>query len=100
MDLTSAPEENLLEQFDIINSELKRHDATLADKPQLVVLTKNDVTDVRERAEIARPLFEERGYQVFTISAISGDGLKELVEEVGTRLDALKETTRDDGTTN
>ena len=99
VDLTSAPEDNLLEQFDIINAELKRHDAALAQKPQLVVLTKNDVTDVRERAETARPLLEQRGYQVFTISAISGDGLKDLVEEVGRCLDDLKETDSDDGST-
>jgi GTP-binding protein len=99
VDLTSAPEDDYLHHFDIINAELERHDATLAGKPQLVVLTKNDVTDVRERAEIARPLFEERGYDVFIISAISGDGIKELIEEVGSRLDAQREANADDGTT-
>jgi GTP-binding protein len=52
-----------------------------------VVLSKNDVTEVRQRAEKARPLFEAQGYTVFSISAISGDGLDALVHAIGERLD-------------
>lgn len=80
-------QEDYLHNFNLINTELKQHDAELGQKPQIVVLSKNDVTEVRQRAEEARPLFEEQGYTVFSISAISGDGLDALVHAIGERLD-------------
>ncbi len=53
------------------------------EKPQLVVLTKMDITEVRERVEGVLPLFEGRGYRVFPISAVTGAGVPELVAAVG-----------------
>jgi len=91
VDLTSAPEDDYLRDFNIINNELKRHDATMLDKPQLVILTKNDVTEVRELASTVTPLFEELGYPVFCVSAVSGDGIPALIEEIGARLDRLRD---------
>lgn len=94
VDLTTAPEDDYLHHFNMINAELKRHDASMLDKPQLVILTKNDITEVRELAPRVIPLFEELGYPVFCVSAVSGDGIKALTEEIGARLDRL----RDDNT--
>lgn len=91
VDLTSAPEDDYLQHFNTINRELERHDATMLNKPQLVILTKNDVTEVRELALKVTPMFEELGYPVFCVSAITGDGIKELIEEIGSRLDHLRD---------
>ena len=88
VDLTAASENNPLEHFDTINAELRRHDPALLEKPQLVVLTKSDITEVRDMAVRASQLFAERGYPVFTVSAVTGDGITELIEEVGARLDS------------
>ncbi|MBW2186257.1 MAG: GTPase ObgE [Deltaproteobacteria bacterium] len=66
VDLTTAPEDDYLCHFNTINNELKRHDETMLNKPQIVVLTKNDVTEVRELAEKVTPLFEELGYPTRT----------------------------------
>ncbi|MDY0189831.1 MAG: GTPase ObgE [Desulfuromonas sp.] len=90
VDLTSAPEDDYLRDFNIINAELKRHDATMLDKPQIVILTKKDVTEVRELASTVAPLFEKLGYPVYCVSAVTGDGIKALIEEIGTRLDHLR----------
>lgn len=90
VDLTTIEDEDYLKHFNTINAELERHDPEMLKKPQLVVLTKNDVTEVRELTELVAPMFEERGYPVFSISAISGDGIKELVDEIGDRLDAYR----------
>ncbi|OEU75029.1 MAG: GTPase ObgE [Desulfuromonadales bacterium C00003068] len=92
VDLTTAPEDDYLCHFNTINNELKRHDETMLNKPQIVVLTKNDVTEVRELAEKVTPLFEELGYPVFSVSAITGDGIKELVDTIGSRLDQHRNT--------
>jgi GTP-binding protein len=73
--------------FELINTELVRHNPALASKPQLVVLTKMDLTEVRERAPEVRAAFEERGYRVFAISAATGSGVAELIAAVGSELE-------------
>jgi GTPase len=77
------PEEN----FAIINRELHRHNPELAAKPQLVGITKLDLTEVREQADRYKQLFEQLGYQVFTLSAVTGEGITELVRALGVALE-------------
>ncbi|MFA5515465.1 MAG: GTPase ObgE [Desulfuromonadales bacterium] len=91
VDLSSMQEGDPLENFDMINRELTRHKADLAQKPQIVVLTKMDVTEVRERAEEVLPAFNSRGFPVFSISAVTGAGVAELVSHVGRLLDERRQ---------
>lgn len=51
---------------------------SLADRPRVVVLNKADVPDGAELAEFVADEFAERGWPVFTVSAVSHDGLREL----------------------
>ncbi|WP_305043199.1 GTPase ObgE [Geoalkalibacter sp.] len=73
--------------FDLINRELARYSAELAQKPQMVVLTKIDVTEVRALLPRYLAYFRERGLAVFAVSAVTGEGIAELVTAVGARLD-------------
>jgi len=91
IDLSSMQEGDPFENFQMINNELRNYDDSLLDKPQLVVLTKIDITEVRERSEELRQHFESLGYPVFAISAVTGEGLKELVNAVGIELDRRRE---------
>ncbi|MFC7450781.1 GTPase ObgE [Rhodococcus daqingensis] len=50
----------------------------LADRPRIVILNKADVPDAAELAEMITPEFEARGWPVFTISAVSREGLRPL----------------------
>ena len=50
----------------------------LRTRPRLIALNKIDVPAARERADQVRPGFEARGYQVFEISAATGEGLRQL----------------------
>ena len=52
--------------------------AELVTRPRLIALNKIDVPAARERAEALKPEFEARGYQVFEISAATGEGLRQL----------------------
>ena len=52
--------------------------AELVRRPRLIALNKIDVPAARERAEAAKAEFEARGYQVFEISAATGEGLRQL----------------------
>ena len=50
----------------------------LADRPRIVILNKADVPEAAELAEMVTPDFETRGWPVFTISAVSREGLRPL----------------------
>ena len=50
----------------------------LLTRPRLIALNKIDVPAARELAEAAKAEFEARGYQVFEISAATGEGLRQL----------------------
>jgi GTP-binding protein len=52
--------------------------AELVNRPRLIALNKIDVPSARERADQVKPEFEKRGYQVFEISAATGEGLRQL----------------------
>ena len=67
-----------LTDLDIIEAELEQYKTTLSDRPRLVVLNKADVPEARELAELVRPDLEARGLQVFVVSAVSREGLREL----------------------
>jgi GTP-binding protein len=64
--------------LDTIEEELRAYGGGLEDRPRLVVLNKIDVPDGRDLAEMIRPELEGRGYQVFEVSAVSHEGLREL----------------------
>ncbi|NUK02062.1 GTPase ObgE [Streptomyces lunaelactis] len=63
--------------LDVIEAELRQYGG-LDDRPRLVVLNKIDIPDGQDLAEMIRPELEDRGYQVFEVSAIARTGLKEL----------------------
>ncbi|NKY49235.1 GTPase ObgE [Nocardia vermiculata] len=50
----------------------------LADRPRVVILNKADVPDAAELADMVTSEFTERGWPVFTISAVSRAGLRPL----------------------
>ncbi len=91
IDTSCMQEGNPLDNFAMINNELNRYDETLTGKPQMIVLTKIDVPEVREQTVQLTEHFASLGYQVFSVSAVTGEGLKELVTAVGNELDRLRE---------
>ena len=76
----AAPEieRDPLADLDAIEAELAAYGG-LEDRPRLVVLNKIDIPDGRDLAEMVRPALEERGYRVFEVSAVTREGLPELV---------------------
>jgi GTP-binding protein len=71
-----------LRDFDAINRELALYDPVLAARPQIVVLNKIDLPDVRaRRTRLAAP-FKRRGITLLAISAATGEGIDALLEAV------------------
>jgi len=71
-----------LRDYEAMNRELALYDPDLAARPQLVVLNKIDLPDVRKRLkQIAAP-FARRGIALAAISAATGAGTAELLESI------------------
>lgn len=64
--------------LDVIETELVAFDPELADRPRLVALNKIDVPDGREMADMVTEQLRDRGFEVFPISAVTHEGLREL----------------------
>ncbi len=73
--LDGISEEPILD-FAQINSELALFDPALGDKPQIVVLNKMDLPEVKKKWPQVKSQLLEKGYQdIFSISAITKQGI-------------------------
>ncbi len=80
-----------LDDFDVINRELRLFDAELASKPQIVAANKIDlVASPEARAQLCER-FRARGIHLRLISAASGEGVAELMREAGKQVQVLRQ---------
>jgi GTP-binding protein len=85
IDVSAIDPDDPLSGYDIINQELAMHDEKLAQKPQIVVLNKLDLPGTRQLAEIFQSAL--KGEKISFISALTGQGLKELTTQIVQLLD-------------
>jgi len=72
------------QNYRMIRRELEQYSPTLAERPELVVVTKIDLTG----AELARGrVARELGHEVMAISAVSGKGIPPLLQAIHERLE-------------
>nr|WP_320192332.1 GTPase ObgE [uncultured Desulfobacter sp.] len=84
---TIDPEDPLV-QFQLINNELSMHSDTLANKTQIVVLNKADLTGTENRIQAFKNALPDQ--TIFTISAATGKGVKPLIKYLAQILQAAK----------
>ena len=84
VDGTSVEGRDPLEYIKAINKELEAYDPAILDKPQVIAANKMDVCmeGSEEIIEKLRKEFGPKGIEVFSISAVSGQGVKELLYHV------------------
>ncbi len=87
----STLERDPWEEFLAINRELREYDEQLAERPQIAVMTKMDLQEARERWPAFRVKAEAAGYPVFAISAATQEGIAELIQYTGARLQEIKQ---------
>ena len=85
------PDRDPLTDLDVIREELRRHDATMLDRVEVVALNKIDVPDGQAMADMVRDDLVARGYEVFDISAVSGAGLDALRYRLGELVHELRQ---------
>ncbi len=81
-DQTRTPQE----AFEAINRELELYSPELSKKPQIVVGTKIDALTDRSVLSELKNYFEEKGYPFFAVSAVTGEGMDELMKFVSQKL--------------
>jgi len=74
---TIDPGRDPLTDLDVIEAELAAYGG-LDDRPRMVALNKTDVPDAREIAEMVTGELQARGLAVFSVSAATRAGLREL----------------------
>lgn len=78
-----------------INRELEAYNSDIAARPQVIAANKIDVIYDSEEDPVKRirEEFEPKGIAVYPISAVSGQGIKELLYHVNKMLEGLGEKT-------
>ncbi len=88
VDVSGIEGRNPCEDFEVINAELAKFNAELAERPQIVAGNKSDMaTD--EQIETFRKYIEAKGLPFFSISAGTTKGTAELVKKISEILDTL-----------
>src|SRR4051812_9585054 len=80
IEVSAEPGRDPLHDYDVINRELARYSPEIAERPQLVALSKMDLTETREAYPRWRDEFAKRGVTLHAISAATGEGTRELLE--------------------
>ncbi len=87
IDLSPFTERDPIEDYHIMNKELKAYSAELGGKNQIVALNKIDITEAREKLKAVEIQFKKLGTNAFPISSATGEGIKELIREIGKNLE-------------
>lgn len=95
VDASGIEGRNPLDDFYKINEELKNYNPKLSKKPQIVVANKKDIGTWNEGYKMLKEELGKEGYEVFPISAATGEGvdkLKYIIWEELSKIEADYET--------
>ena len=86
IDLSHGPERDPIREYEALNRELVLFNEEMANKRQIVVVNKIDLPDVKDRLPEILPYFTSRDIRVFPISAVTGEGVETLIDEIAGKL--------------
>lgn len=79
IDITHAPANNILKEYQVIQHELEKFNPSLARKEQMVLINKIDLCPPKQNdIESLKKAFEDIGMESLPISALTGKGLEDL----------------------
>ena len=74
--------DDVADAYRTVRAELEAYDQRLAEKPEIVALNKCDALDEEAINEKRTALADASGADVFALSAVSGDGVDEVIVEL------------------
>jgi GTPase len=88
IDLSQEPDADATKAYETINRELALYSPELVIKPQVVALSKIDLPEVRKKIKKEIDIFRKKGIKIFAISAVTGEGVHEVLAEIAKKLKA------------
>ena len=89
IDVSASEGRDPVEDFYVINKELAEYSPKLAKRKQIIVANKIDSMQDPTLYEKLEKLAKEKNMEIFKISAVTGQGIKELMSEVSKILKTL-----------
>ena len=89
LDISGTEGRNPVEDFKIINEELKKYSEKLASKKQIIVANKIDIMQDDTLLKEVENLSKENNLELFKISGATGEGIKELMTRISELLKEL-----------
>ena len=86
LDISWMPERDPVREYEAINRELALFNPELTEKKQIIVVNKIDLPQTRENLPQVTSWFMERGLKIFAISAVTGEGIPQLLDEIARTL--------------
>jgi GTP-binding protein len=90
LDVSGLTGRDPLDDFDAINRELALASTALAAKPQIVVASKLDLAETRDRLGDVRARFAARGVTLLAVSGATGAGTRDLVSRIAAAVAAAR----------
>ncbi len=81
LDISGSEGRDPLDDFEKVNKELARYNEKLIKRPMVIAANKMDIADGEDNLNMLKEKYGEK-YEIFPISAVSGQGLKALVYRV------------------
>jgi GTP-binding protein len=80
LEVSTTPGRTPLRDYLALRKELALYDPAMAERPEIVVINKVDIPETRAKLARLRAPFKKRGLELMAISAVTGEGLPELLE--------------------
>lgn len=90
VDISGSEGRDPISDFEKINGELALYNEKLAQRKQIIVANKIDLVEGKDNFLQFKEKMEQRGFEVYGISAVTGQGLKELMRKAATLLDEIE----------
>lgn len=91
VDISGIEGRDPIDDFEKINEELILYNEKLASRPQIVVANKSDLLFDETIYENFKKTMEEKGYEVFKMSAITRDGVDQVIDKVSQLLNEVED---------
>ncbi|MFZ3576417.1 GTPase ObgE [Virgibacillus sp. DJP39] len=92
IDMASTEGRDPYEDFLKINQELKEYDLKLTKRPQIIAANKMDMPNAEENLKIFKEKIND-DYPIFSISAVTKNGLRDILFAIADRLDQIPKVT-------
>jgi len=92
LDPSDFTDRDMINDYEVLNKELKLYSASLSRKPQIIVINKMDLTEAPEKLKKFEAYLKKKRKKVslFSVSAATGLGIKELIDNTYNLLTEMK----------